>query len=751
MSVVSPVYPDAVYHQVELYGVWTEIGQYVVSDVTGYYGIEGTKTPDLVAVVGQISLQLNNATGKFSPDGDGSPLFGWRKGIPYRVMIKYQGSIRVVFIGRLRDIEFDNEPLLGERRVSITVTDWMGVASTHPLHKAVILTQQYLHTAVANLLALIPIQPYATQVGTGTFLFPTFLDSVTKDTKPITEFQKLAMSEYAPIYVKKEGTLVAENRLARNGLVPIANVTVTGGFLLKEDGGLLLQENSDEILVDDTTPALLDAMQTLEVHHGSEMVNSIQVRANPRRADTSLEILFSLDQPMPLQSSKTMTFSAYFKDPRGGGTPINGTNIQTPVLTTDYLVFQNSDGTGTNYTASAVVTAVVYSDHVDFSVYLATATAYLTKCNIRGWGIYRDNPITQVIEDEDSINEYGTFEENLDQDYKANLEQGKQEARSILADRKQPKTDLKGAHYTANTNEFLMNAFLGLDIGSAVNVYNEKHGIDTYAWIQRIDFKIGLQGMPIEFDHKYKTFRSLNKGLREVAIEFSGLPAVDAIDFGFIPLVTGYTSRSYSFWIWLDNWSVGLNAFAVSMWSDAGGNAVLMATDGSIHFDAKYTPSQGFWRTPTGLVTTGSWHHVVVTKVMNVIDPPIIYFNNSIQTLTVLNAPSGTLQTENLANFVLGNSKTATFDFSRGIDGKLKHVRVYNRVINSTEIAYLYAHPTEFGAVTDGLVFQGPTIATSEYDDNLDRQIDQPVILDNIFGYRGAPSTGSSGPIVRAI
>jgi hypothetical protein len=88
-------------------------------------------------------------------------------------------------------------------------------------------------------------------------------------------------------------------------------------------------------------------------------------------------------------------------------------------------------------------------------------------------------------------------------------------------------------------------------------------------------------------------------------------------------------------------------------------------------------------------------------------------------------------------NFVIGNTKTATFDYNRPLLGTLYDTRIYNRILSADEILTL----NNSGTVTNGLIFQAFCVKDSDvaaYDGQA-LTSDQKV-LDNIRLAVGTPN-----------
>jgi len=762
MSIVVPVYPEAIYHRVFLENAWVDISGYVVLNTTGYSGIPGKQISDLMASVGQVSITLNNQAGTFSPDGNGAPLAGWKKNVPYKLSIVFDGLEHDQFVGQVTDISLDDSELLGDRRVRITVSDWLQYAGTFPIRTASILVDQKIGQAVTALLALMPIQPTATDLSEGFNTFPTVFDGIGIETKAISELSKLTASEFSYGYVKRDGTLRIEAREDRNGLRPLASVQIfsdDSGFLLQEDGSYLLQEDGFRIILDEVEDASFNSMRKTDAKYGDEQCNQIFQQAYPRNVNPTLQVLFTLDEPIALPAGRHVLFRAPFTDPDSGN-PINATEYETATPTTDYEAFKNSDGTGTEYTADLTVVATAYADGVDFDILVETATCWLTKCAVRAKGIYKYNPVSITAKNQPSIEADGLIEQRIDQKYQRSLDAGLVDVRSFLENYKHAKTDEKAVHFIANTNSSLMNAFLTLDVGDLVEVISTRTGVNMYAYIQKRFFNIAPQGRPINWGWELKKMLCLRKGLVQVAAGFGGTAVKNALNFGYLPLISNLPIKTVVAEVRSGGFGT-ITRFIASIWSDDGGHVLGARFDGKLTWAVKYG-SIAQWESTNAIVDFPSgqtvYQHLVCARDDTIsTNVPHMWINGVKETVVELQAPpaSGVPNSELNANMVIGNTKTASGDYASGFKGNIRGVRYYNRILTQAEVDTLYADPTDFNAVTDGLVFQAPCVLTRDEADWINGTITETGIsgtiieslkcVDNIYGARGDVLDGTIG------
>ena len=110
----------------------------------------------------------------------------------------------------------------------------------------------------------------------------------------------------------------------------------------------------------------------------------------------------------------------------------------------------------------------------------------------------------------------------------------------------------------------------------------------------------------------------------------------------------------------------------------------------SIQFGAGYDGGIGTWSTATGTISYNAWHQVTVTYTHgNTANVPIIYIDGISQAAVQTQAPSG--------NPVLDNTSLYFGDRGDGVpwfDGLIDEVRIYNRILNPSEVGALYTADT---------------------------------------------------------
>jgi len=100
-----------------------------------------------------------------------------------------------------------------------------------------------------------------------------------------------------------------------------------------------------------------------------------------------------------------------------------------------------------------------------------------------------------------------------------------------------------------------------------------------------------------------------------------------------------------------------------------------------------FTGGRGFWRPQDGTFPLNEWVHVaIVYDSSSDANDPTFYQNGIAQTFLVEIGPSGSIRSDADITLRMGNHAQ---DTSRSFDGKLDDVRIYNEVLDESEITFL--------------------------------------------------------------
>lgn len=700
---------------------WVDISAYVTSDINYQGGFFNNDPTAYTAGSGMLTFDLNNKTKLFTVYGGDSvrglsTLTGWNRGSKIRVRVVYLNFNQIVWAGFIQDIKSD-DMTWGEQKAHVTCMDWIDIASNYSMKRSDILLNKNLGDGIASIVNRVALTPEGFISGTYTSTFPAIFDNVRSRTKAISEIDKLARSENGYVYITKDGYVVAEGFTARKGTDSLTQVPAVSDEAIMYDSNTALMFDSNTVLLADAgsnSAKLTSVAEKLQLTMSDEYWNQGVIRGYPTVTDTSLVTLFSIGDAIPIQGGAYLQLTGNYINPNGG-LPVNGTNMQTPVSTTDYLMNTKADGTGSDITAFLSVAADYYGDVVVYMLH-STYTAgigYITRLKARGYGIYRNTATETQILITGSASAYGDKAFEINQTYQTDTYAGSLAGASILELYKVPKTRISQVTFCANINNDNLMAYLYLDIGDLIPLYDSRSGMTKWYHITSIKTLITL-GAIIIFTFGVREFPNLaNGGLNPVTVSFDGINPFgtsDAVDFGYLPEISGdnVTAYTWATWIYLRtinaNFTTILNLYASSAANTyfyfQGGSPVKLTLQ-SYRFDG----GAGRWRIPSDAFVTGTWTHVAVSyDLSSVSNDPVIYLNGVAQTLTEEQTPSGLLLSAVGTHFVVGSNGS----YANSIDGMLKDVRVYNRVLSASEVATLYNNGVmDTSLVTNGMVFQG--------------------------------------------
>ncbi|KKN52895.1 hypothetical protein LCGC14_0607570, partial [marine sediment metagenome] len=541
------------------------------------------------------------------------------------------------------------------------------------------------------------------------------------------------------VYINRDDTLVVESREDRKGTRDLKTVTITGGFLLKEDGDFLLKEDGDKLIIDAAESVSFDnTMTDLEIEYGHGIINEANATVFPRKVGT-LGVLFTLEQPIRIPAGVPIVVKGKYSDPVGGN-PIHGTNMQTPTTPTDYLLTADEDGGGADLSASLTVGANFYADGVEFTLN-STVTGWLFKCNARGNSITKYNPVQSLFRDVNSINAYGTNSISIRQTYQDTIEVAQTVAEAAVESEREPDVEATAVRFMANESEKQMQAFLNLDVGDLVHIIEDKNEIDAYYYIYAVEYEI-TQGGIIDFAYRIKRTRSLQNGLTAIAIEFDG-SSDEVVRFPAVPQMLGI-EKTIIMQINLDVLSAGDKTILQITDGETlvGFNLLSIAGDpvNALLFQAREFEDDWLqYLTDNDTIAAATDYTVGVSYDSgSIYNRPTLYINGVKTAARVAKWNSGTRKETNNAFRVNVGSTDLGFD---DFDGKIKNIRHYNRILSDTE--HLFSHT---GIVADGMVFQVPNVISERLADYIDQSLaESDKIVDNVFGVVGTPLNTPTG------
>ena len=506
---------DAIACEFYLRGKWVDLNQYRLqaAGISASMGLRSSRPIDRVASTGQLTLVLHNIKNIFTP-GHADCMQGFESGMRFRLRLTYEGRTRTRFYGIVPPdgIEIGTTHFMTVTRVK--VLDFMEQFAVHQLDLPAYTTNKRLEEVVALILANMPIQPLSTSYGTGKSTFASVFDTLRDKTRAMQEVSKATLSELGYVYVKQtadcDQVLVVESRGGRSGdaiaTVNVRSVTDPDRRSTQADD-IRITEAGDTRVIQPyftTVEAIFDNnSREIGIKHAESYYNQVDTKAYPRKIDTSDVILFSLERPLEIGAYETVTMKGRFRDPNQEAQTVAALSTVTPVSGTDYIFNAAEDESGANLTANLQVTAVYGANGVDYTLTNTGAiTGYVTQLYARGKGVYIYRPVENMEEDETLVSNDGARTLNMDLPYQDDPLQTIDIATALLSKYKQKYTAIQSLTLIANRDDtyltplsinyrdFLINAFMDLQIGDKIKVKASSVGIEQDCFIQSIDFTI---------------------------------------------------------------------------------------------------------------------------------------------------------------------------------------------------------------------------------------------------------------------
>lgn len=731
-------------------GTWTDISSYVVGDIEIEYLISSNKESVKIASVGRMFVVMNNKDGSFSSNAS------FHRGTSIRVRTVYDGVSKTRFLGTILRINPDTLEW-GDQYSRVEVADWMHFATEQPVTLIQLQENMSIDEAVAYLLTLMDKQPESVTYEDGRETFDFVFDTLKKETRVYTELSKLALSEFAPIYLRAGNVLVVESADTRHGMRELTQVPVSPSnlhaILTDPNGGLILtiEGTNFAILADELfTPNLVSGTvrnRDVEVVDGDMLANRVSAKAYPSRDGDEEILLFQLDRLVNVPTLGKVTVKGTYADPQGGG-QIGAKNFAAMVTGTNYVAF---DEFGNDISTNLTITPHYGAIGFEHEVSNAGIGGFITKFNIYGIGIFPFNPIEHTENITGSVSSYGVGNLIIEQKYQDSLDAGSRIAETIADDEKEPRMDVKSATFDASNTPELMQASQYIDIGDLVWVSNVKPSVDTYCYVQGKKTVISPAGW-IEEKWYLKEMNSLRKGLKPIALRFSGLVASkNGVNFGVHSKHGNGGEHTWALWFYMRTsiTTVPLIGKSYTEGANTTNDIFTIGSTQNFHIHRAFIDDSGFlnnglWTSPTGTLAgmNGAWHHVaMVYDDTYATNDPILYLDGAPLTLHEADTPEGTAVPYGSADLIVGNLNVVGAVYPYNFNGYIKDIRIYDRLLSADEVSQLASDNDNYLLVPDGLVFQAPAVKTEDYgmitgtvlypDDKL---------IDNIYGVRGTPS-----------
>jgi hypothetical protein len=455
---------------------WTDISRDVIRNagVRCRHGMQGGSPQDLVAPTGTATFALNNSTtnsahllGYYSPY-HANCRSGWRRGILCRIRFQNPntGAYSTRFVGYVDAID-PTPGIHGPRDVTVTLTDWFDEAARFVIPPSIgTQVEQTWDQILTAIIGEMSTQPTATSFDVGSEVFPYALDTISGSKQyALSEFAKLAASEYGQIYQKADGTVRAEGRHSR-----LLNTTVSW----------TITENDLQSLSMPSTR--------------SEIINKALVTIHPRIVDAlPTTVVYDQEGTPELAQAQTLLLRGSYRDPVTGD-PIGAIEIQTQVSGTDYNANSNADGTGTDYHTNMIITVDAGPNGAEFSVFNGNAaTVFLTVNRLLGRGLYDRAPQTLQAEDSVSIAQNQEHAIEFDMPYQSNAFVGQGLADYIKIRYSSAFAQVRGGHVIADSSTLLAQ-LLARDVSDLVTITETLTGASGNFFINGMELRLTPAG-----------------------------------------------------------------------------------------------------------------------------------------------------------------------------------------------------------------------------------------------------------------
>lgn len=176
---------------------------------------------------------------------------------------------------------------------------------------------------------------------------------------------------------------------------------------------------------------------------------------------------------------------------------LNWDNATPEVVSVKRTCIYASVVASTDRTTNFTVVTVPGGNSAEFEITNDSTTdgAYVTKLQIRGKRILKNETATVVSQDATSITRNGRRPASFDMPYMSDTAKAKLLGDYVVALRKDPRTDIEQVTILGNRNSILMNAAVRMDVSSLVQIIEPVSGLAANYWINGVDLSIMRRGL----------------------------------------------------------------------------------------------------------------------------------------------------------------------------------------------------------------------------------------------------------------
>lgn len=453
---------------------WTDVSEDVQIEpaLVCERGIRDDSPLSRVASTGTCTLAMDNSernaaglVGYYSP-AHANCRSGFTRGAPIRVRVDDGSTDYTVFVGRIAVIA-PIPGIYGSRETLVLATDIMDDAARFRLNQLPILENVRSDEVFEQLVVRLPNQPFGLTLFPGNETYDIALDNTEDEAiSALSEFNRLAHSEYGRIYQSRVGALVHEGRDVRGGVA--SSLTVEDTEII----GLAVREST------------------------RDAINRVEVTVHPREVDdAATTVLFALVNPLELAANVAKTILGPY---RVEGAPdtvvrVGGLDMEPPLASTDYLMFENADGTGADLTSTLAVVANYGANGVSYTL-TSTSNGFVTRLQARGRGVYDFRTVVVIAEDAASIAANGVNALKLEMPYQEDPDVAQAVAEAILASYSPVAT--RARQMVLYANDEALAGIVGKDVSDRISLSETLSGLSADHFINgvRFEFLDGVVG-----------------------------------------------------------------------------------------------------------------------------------------------------------------------------------------------------------------------------------------------------------------
>jgi hypothetical protein len=668
-----------------------------------------------------LSFVVNNANDTFSTSD-------FKRKTPIKIVLAWSGIIKN-YIYYVVSAKPSDTTLLNET-ISVKAVDWLGLALLDILRQVPVEQNKRVEEAAISLLALTPVQPTISfQAGIETF--PLVFGNIRNGTSTLySELYNLIVSELGYMYLKSNEVLVIENHNSRTTFLPLSSYTYdlaekAVGFALNDVSGYLLTDDGGKIIVDDATTATFDASfpRPIEIvrTEGENVLNKIVVQVFPSQVDFSIGSYYQLytynlyneNPPITIPAGATISIEGSYPESVTNKIPDAAIDVQTPATE---AISNYGFSLGPTGKANLVHSFVAGGDSWKWTITNNNATAGdITFIELFGRPIFNQQPLSDTVEDTTSQEDYGPKSLRIDLPYRQAIGNASQIIENMLDEEKDSKLRVESISFCANLDQNNMANFMLTDLGDLRYLHSDSLVIDGFYHVNGMKIKVQPPKGPVYVQYKLKE----TEAIYPLALQFSGQAGSKNIVSTISPpaAISDLPQKTISLWVYIKT-AIADASLINKFNANSGWSFHLISGINCMQFRQFFSGSSGIWRTPnnsmSGLV--GAWHHLAVTyDDTSTANVPIIYIDNSSQTLSTILSPTGTVVTDAGLNLHIGNTNYSGFVTPSDFNGLFKDIRIYNRILSAGEITTLYNQQNSYLNLNSGLVFNVPFVRYNRY------------------------------------